>query len=66
MSTEDGGSAFPRHDHRGMTLRDWFAGKFVAASVANPTYDSSDYEWAARFGYELADAMLIERAKEKP
>lgn len=66
----DGGPAFPtmsQHllgDHieivdPGMSLRDWFASQVISAcGNALPTP-----ELAARRSYEIADAMLAERAK---
>ena len=56
----------------GMTLRDWFAGQALGAIV---TATSNGQHYPAREGqsliegmaqdaYELADAMLAERAKE--
>jgi hypothetical protein len=47
-----------------MTLRDWFAGKAMQGfAVATKFSDEiSDVE-LARASYELADAMLLERAK---
>lgn len=65
----DGGAAFPTpvnipagHYYQGpggMTLRDYFAGQFVAGR----RMPIEDYEDAARNAYELADAMLTEREK---
>jgi hypothetical protein len=66
-STKDGGPAFPyQHDHGnhpyeqafGMTLRDYFA----AAALQAVGHGDSD-EKVARYCYQLADAMLAERAK---
>lgn len=60
-----GGAAFPREDYqtddapgqKGMTLRDWFAGQWVAAGHhANITPRD-----AAEQAYEFADAMLEAR-----
>ena len=49
----------------GMTLRDWFAGQALAGMLASeagiPPYANS---WAAERAYQMADAMLAERAKE--
>jgi hypothetical protein len=47
----------------GMTLRDWFAGQ----ALANTHYvnDSDDNERVAAFAYQIADAMIAERA-ERP
>lgn len=60
---DDGGPAFPMIDEdyflRGMTLRDYFAAKAMQATVdpARP------YTQIATLAYEVADAMLKERAK---
>lgn len=45
-----------------MTLRDWFAGQIVSASRGFPTHPIDQSRLAARC-YEIADAMLAERAK---
>lgn len=62
----DGGPAFPRdwryQGHNGMTLRDWFAGQWVAAGH-HRNLMPDDAAWAA---YEFADAMLAFRAEPKP
>ena len=72
MSKENsGGNAFPvpgLHQHEefnGMTLRDYFAAKALATVPAYSgedvaTWESSDF---ARHAYQIADAMLAERAK---
>lgn len=79
MSKQDGGPAFPgeyvskRLDGNpnewryfpGMTLRDWFAGQALAgmlaeASTVNPY--GNEYR-IAKQSYDIADAMLTERAK---
>lgn len=45
----------------GMTLRDYFAAKWMQAYVANPeTADITETE-LAQFSYEIADAMLKAR-----
>ena len=68
---KDGGPAFPSQEedggggyvtHRGMTLRDWFAGQALAGimcSNGRPTGDEAKALWA----YEMADAMLAAREK---
>ena len=63
-STNTGGPAFPVPDIdgsavcEGMTLRDYFAAKWMQAYVANPeTADITETE-LAQFSYEIADAML--------
>ena len=63
----DGGPAFPinanesadRCIYTGMTLRDWFAGMSLQGMA--PHID--DEVKAARWCYEMADAMLEERLK---
>jgi len=48
-------------ERRGMTLRDYFAAKWMQAYVANPeTADITETE-LAQFSYEIADAMLKAR-----
>ncbi|MAD27119.1 hypothetical protein LL270_09095 [Pseudomonas aestusnigri] len=73
MSKDRGGPAFPvplnpgeRYDVHGpadgMTLRDYFAAKAMQGALANPEVKETAgarSEWA----YEIADAMLKERAK---
>lgn len=75
MSAQDnGGPAFPREDYqtdhapgqRGMTLRDYFAAKAMAAMVSGhfSHYGHDNYwdrESIADQAYELADAMLKAR-----
>jgi Leu/Phe-tRNA-protein transferase len=66
-STHDkGGPAFPTPEfydeqlvggYEGMTLRDYFAAKAMAAMTANAT----DYDLIARWAYCQADAMLKAR-----
>lgn len=54
----------------GMTLRDWFAGQALAGwlasfvdTVAHPGSKPEYAEEVARVSYNMADAMLAERAK---
>ena len=47
---------------RGMTLRDWFAGKALSGSLADPNSNGT-FEDFARTAYQFADAMLAEREK---
>jgi len=63
---DDGGAAFPRQSGTiemggatGMSLRDWFAGQYIAGR----RYPIEDWYEEARAAYEFADAMLKERAK---
>lgn len=62
----DGGPAFPGvqiyqdfTQERGMSLRDWFAGQALAGAVDFSGFTND----MAKQAYELADAMLEERAK---
>jgi hypothetical protein len=67
----DGGPAFPfqcqgattgPEIYYGMSLRDWLAGQALAGWVACPSTDGK-HSAAAQYCYQLADAMLAERAK---
>jgi len=58
----DGGVAFPDAYHSGMTLRDWFAGRALSSLQAT---NFQSWEAIAEETYEIADAMLIERGREK-
>lgn len=78
MRTDDGGPAFPRleslhgnhvrvPDYRaesvgGMSLRDYFAGQAITGIGATPVREVDE---AANWAYQMADAMLAERAKER-
>lgn len=59
--------AFPRANEcqYGMTLRDYFAGQALAGFAGSQS--ANVYSWVedrvARSAYEIADAMLAERAK---
>lgn len=68
-----GGPAFPfvalgdpNHpaSEPGMLLRDYFAGQALAGMMADPATFDVPPEVIARSSYRLADAMLLERAKE--
>jgi hypothetical protein len=74
MKTKDGGAAFPVLDSRtdyegenprlecvegGMTLRDWFAGQALAGYS-----DISDIQVAAKWCYEMADAMIGQKENQ--
>jgi hypothetical protein len=80
MSNRNGGPAFPRTPAEmdgwrdgalGMSLRDWFAGKALAALIAEPVegikeamaFDlcGADAEAFAAAAYKFADAMLKAR-----
>lgn len=49
----------------GMSLRDWFAGKAMAAALSLPDVDDSNYEGVAQHAYYMADAMLEERERRR-
>lgn len=53
--------------HPGMSLRDWLAGQIAAAVMggwmASNTSGELPHATAATIAYDLADAMLVERAK---
>jgi hypothetical protein len=63
MKTYTGGPAFPSvHPHgreEGMTLRDYFAAKAMQGLAR----EIDDEARAARWCYEMADAMLSQREK---
>ena len=65
MEKNTGGPAFPtRHvdEHKGMTLRDYFAAKAMVAGINDsqlaPMYSFEDH---ADRAYKMADAMLKAR-----
>lgn len=73
---DDGGSAFPFFDERmmntpeyGMTLRDYFAAKAmqslidVFAREAPEVSPATTMKFMSAKAYQVADAMLMERAK---
>lgn len=68
---ETGGPAFPLKeastgDALGMTLRDYFAGHALAGMLADLPKTMYGLDWqrnVAKGAFELADAMLAERAK---
>jgi hypothetical protein len=62
QSTDADGIYLPQE---GMTLRDYFAGHAVAGWLASFPHDAEDVDAPsiATFVYEIADAMLKERAK---
>ena len=61
----DGGRAFPcwsDRNNQGMSLRDYFAAKAMAALLTNRDLNMP-VEQFADTAYRFADAMLAERAK---
>lgn len=67
---DDGGPAFPLQSigpdfapgYAGMTLRDWFAGQ----ALAGLAYMNTEHmPGIVKRAYQLADAMLAERVKER-
>ena len=52
---------FMLKNQQGMTLRDYFSAKAMQGILANA--DDWDEEKLARLSYDVADAMLAERAK---
>lgn len=70
MSTKpDGGSAFPDFKQTGMSLRDYFAGQALPAAIGALnnggalTVRGEQLEMIAKYAYDIADAMITERAK---
>lgn len=74
MTDKTGGPAFPVPSNTlqtlpektllsGMTLRDYFAAKAVQSVLLDLTSSEWDYASIAMAAYEVADAMLVERAK---
>ena len=65
MTAVTGGPAFPRNynsdGHNGMTLRDYFAAKWLQGFMANPAVYDMTPELAACKAYQMADAMLAAR-----
>jgi hypothetical protein len=76
---DDGGAAFPCHTNprpgtlndapQGMTLRDFFAAKALAAMIAQPGKDPENcgkkaVPRLAMFAYEYADAMIAARGAQ--
>ena len=75
MKKDTGGPAFPMLGHMedgefeadtqfmGMTLRDYFAAKAMAAYLAAARGNPPEPETTAECAYFMADAMLAERNK---
>ena len=80
MASKDGGPAFPRtllyEDQEGvmnavsysfmagMSLRDYFAAAAISNQGSHNGTVPQDYNQAAQWAYELADAMLRERERK--
>ncbi len=74
----DGGPAFPSpplypvtdnsaQPRDGMSLRDWFAGQTLCGFMASKGHSTHfDPKEDAKYCYKIADAMLAERAKQRP
>lgn len=70
---QDGGTAFPvvhpdgkGVQYYGMSLRDYFAAKYMAAHVAGWLANDNDYpnrDNVAAYAYAQADAMLAQRSR---
>lgn len=71
MSSKDGGLAFPHSGpyilpHSGMTLLDYFAGKAlegICAKWGEMAIDLPRRADYARYTYNMAEAMLAEKAR---
>ena len=62
----DGGPAFPVGLLPGMSLRDYFAGQALASMDTDGYTLTGIHRLAlARRAYDIADAMLAERVKER-
>ena len=71
MNKKDGGPAFPSSiiddslHVEGMTLRDYFAAKAMAALLSGDTFDFATFKddplRVARWAYDAADGMLKAR-----
>jgi hypothetical protein len=59
VAVSTAGDVYPAFS--GMSQRDWFAGQALAGLAAHT--GSTPRELVAQTAYELADAMLAERAK---
>lgn len=62
-STAGGGGEYYAAHMPGMTLRDYFAAKAMAAVITSPFPETSLPCEIAETAYLMADAMLKERAK---
>ena len=64
-SCEPSGAAF-NYPEYGMSLRDWFAGQALVGLMGDPGMrpsDTREFQHMAARLYQVADAMLAERAK---
>lgn len=68
---KDGGPAFPNihtdpemRDHRGMTLRDYFAAAALTGALASGQVTHRNANDIPGIAYNYADAMLAERSKQ--
>lgn len=73
---DDGGPAFPcrvqytspggcggEMPMPGMSLRDHFAGCALSGEASNPGFGYTSFKDAAKWAYQMADAMLDERER---
>ena len=58
MSSKDGGPAFPAHNGKGMSLRDYFAIRIWPYAKRQ---EGHGFMKTARRAYEMADCMLKAR-----
>ena len=67
MQAKDGGPAFPTQTEvkyfHGMTLRDYFAAKYMQSLFSKDGIGIQDIETIAMYSYKVADVML--KAREK-
>lgn len=74
MTIDDGGSVMAWEGHGGLSKRDWFAGMALSGSIElgsvmyskGPMGDNDSIKAdIATTAYEIADAMLEERARNE-
>lgn len=58
------GSVDHQQDRGGMSLRDYFAAKAMAAYIVSSTTSRDDTERCSFWAYEQADSMMKERSKD--
>ena len=69
---KDGGAAFPvpedanMNEQEGLSKRDWFAGQALAGAMVGDAEGVASHAKMAEYCFRQADAMLAERAKERP